>query len=75
METIEVESFDEDTILKNRSSGIVSIYGKYFDQGSGVKTVTVTEQIIRDKSGDEVHDESIKSKTYNAKSENAVFCR
>lgn len=73
METIEVESFDEDTILKNRSSGIVSIYGKYFDQGSGVKTVTVTEQRIRDKSGDEVHDESIKSKTYNAKSENAVF--
>ena len=73
MESIDVDSFDENTILQNRSSGMIYIYGKYFDEGSGVRTVTVTEQRIKDKSGQNVSEQAIKTEPYTSQSENAVF--
>lgn len=42
---------DNDKILKNRTNGKIYLYGKYYDKGSGVKTVYVTEQRTNDKSG------------------------
>ena len=65
--TAALEDFDNDTILQNRTSGTVYIYGKYYDKDSGVKTITLTEQRTNDKSGLAVSDDQTKTAVYTAK--------
>ena len=51
-------------ILNNRTNGKVYIYGKYLEEGSGVKSIILTEKRLRDKSGFEVSDDILDSINY-----------
>lgn len=62
-----LEDFDNNAIKKNRTSGTVYIYGKYYDNGSGVRTITLNEQRITDKYGWDVADDPLKPVPYTAK--------
>ena len=62
-----LEDFDNDAIKKNRTSGTVYIYGKYYDNGSGVRTITLNEQRITDKYGWDVADDTLRPAIYTAK--------
>ncbi|MBQ9909292.1 MAG: hypothetical protein IJM48_05785 [Treponema sp.] len=55
---------DSESILRNRTSGIIYIYGKYYDQDSGVKSVAVTEQRIKDSKAVDVAESVSKAEIY-----------
>ena len=63
---LDIDNFDNDKILQNRTSGTVYIYGKYFDADSGVKTITLTETRTNDKNGDAVSEDPIGPVFYTA---------
>ena len=48
------DHFLEEDVMKNRTNGLIYIYGKYIDEDSGVKTVTVSETRIYENDGDKV---------------------
>ncbi len=73
LESLDPDSFDDETILQNRSNGSLYIYGKYFDEDSGVKTITLTERRINAKNGEEVNEEAISSELYTAR--NTTFVK
>ena len=69
----EAEGLDEEHILQNRTTDSIYIYGKYYDQDSGVKTVVVTEQLIYDQGYCEEADEEVYEHTFTSKSKGAEF--
>lgn len=60
-------------IIKNRSNGIVYIYGRYYDKESGVRSVIVQEQRTHDWYTCAAVSDDPYSKTYNFNSENTEF--
>ncbi len=63
-------------IMQNRTSGIVYIYGRYYDADTGVKSVTVSRKRTHAKDGNEVQEELCGETVYNfncSSSENAEF--
>lgn len=64
---------DSEKIIQNKCGSILYIYGKYFDDGSGVKNVSVVEQRIKARTNyTDVTEDEIPV-TYQADSENAEF--
>ena len=49
--TAALADFDDAKVHQNATSGVIYIYGTYKDTGSGVRTVTVTEQRTNDTTG------------------------
>ncbi len=46
-----VDKMSDSEILQNRTNGIIYIYGRFFDDGSGVKSVDVSEQKTNEPDG------------------------
>ena len=68
----EPDRFTQKEIMKNRTTGLIYIYGKYIDEGSGVKEVTISESRTHDYTTSELSSEiSSLPVTYN--SQNALF--
>ncbi|MBB5225489.1 hypothetical protein DYE50_03485 [Treponema ruminis] len=68
-----LNSFSDDQILQNRTQGTVYIYGRYFDEESGVKFVNITEQRTNDKKGSVVNEDVSDAVPYSADSHDAQF--
>ncbi|MBO4629853.1 MAG: hypothetical protein J5687_07895 [Treponema sp.] len=69
---LEPDRFTQKEIMKNRTTGLIYIYGKYIDEGSGVKEVTISESRTHDYTDSELSSEiSSLPVTYN--SQNALF--
>ena len=62
-----------DKVRQNKCGNSVWIYGRYYDGGSGVKSVTVTDQRTNKRTGLAVVDETEYEMTYMACSDNAKF--
>ena len=65
-------NFGDTEILKNRTSGTIWIYGRYYDNESGVKTVRLTEQKTNDKDGTAVTT-TTRTHEFTSTSNNAEF--
>ena len=68
-----LNSFSDEQILQNRTQGTVYIYGRYFDEESGVKFVNITEQRTNDKKGSVVNEDVSDAVPYSADSHDAQF--
>lgn len=66
------ESSSKEKVLKNRTTGIIYIYGKYSDTGSGIKSVKVNERRIADKNASPSQDSEIVTK-YTENTPGALF--
>ena len=64
---------DSQKIVQNKCGSIIYLYGKYFDEGSGVKSVTVVEQRIKARVNYTSVDEPEIPVTYFNDSDNAEF--
>ncbi len=69
----DLDNYDKEQILQNRTSGIIYIYGHYLDEGSGVKTIIVTEQRTHDEDSYDVIEDPSEPVLYTKNSPGIEF--
>ena len=60
-------------IDRNKTNGLVYLYGRYYDTDSGVRTVTVTEQRTNYNNGSTTDEEALAPASFTPESENVEF--
>ncbi len=70
-EDVSVDTY-EDLVLQNACNGTFYIYGRYFDEGSGIKNVVVEETFLRSQLG-ESYSPKVLTFSYDQSSENTTF--
>ena len=66
----DINNYTEETVLQNRTTGLVYIYGRFVDDESGIKSVTLTETYLYSYDG---HLQEDSSKTIPLTTQNTLF--